>query len=737
MPVYKVRKRTGAIVTFDAVKIMAALQKAFAATGELGKDNIPVLVENIVQWLERKFIDIIPDVEDVQDIAEFILMQEGYIKTAKAYILYREKRAMNRSTRSVVVEVEKTMQEYLDQSDWRVNANANSWYSLGWLILNTSWKVTANYWLSHVYTKNIGDAHRNGDYHIHDLDMFCGYCAGWSLRQLLEEWFNGMPNRIESAPPKNLQAAVNQMINFLGTLQNEWAWAQAFSSFDTYLSPFVHKYEEEIKKDIKTHRFSFSNEEKEQQYISEKTYAYVYQQMQNFVFGLNVPSRWWTQTPFTNITLDWTCPEDLREKALFLWGIQAGSYEKKFGELDREREIINRALIEVYMAWDRKWRAFTFPIPTYNITEDFPWESPEALRIFDMTAKYGLPYFQNFIGSQFKKTKDKEGNDIFVPNENAYKPWAVRSMCCRLQLDLRELIKRGNGLFWSAEMTGSIGVVTLNMARIGHQYKGDIEKYKKRIATLMELAKNALEMKRKVLTEWLERGLYPYTYRYLKTFRNHFSTIGLNGMNESIVNFTEGKEDITTDKWKQFALEILDFMRDMLKEFQEITGNMYNLEATPAEWTTYRFAKEDKKQLPDIIQAGTPENPYYTNSSQLPVEFTNDIFEALDYQNELQCKYTWGTVLHVYMGERVSDAESCKNLVKKIISQYQLPYITITPTFSICPKHGYINWEHDFCPKCDHEIWYMGQKYDLDIRKKYTAGQAKIASLEHALVGVE
>lgn len=737
MPVYKVRKRTGAIVTFDAIKIMAALQKAFLATGELEADSIHILVEGIVQWLEKEFVDTIPDVEDIQDAVEAVLIHHGYAQTAKAYILYREKRAMNRSARSVVVEVEKTMQEYLDQSDWRVNANANSGYSLGWLILNTSGKVTANYWLSHIYTKNIGDAHRNGDYHIHDLDMFCWYCAGWSLRQLLEEWFNGMPNRIESAPPKNLQAAVNQMINFLGTLQNEWAWAQAFSSFDTYLSPFVHKYEEEVRKDIEIHGFSFSDSEKQEQYISEKTYTYVYQQMQNFIFGLNVPSRWWTQTPFTNITLDWTCPDDLKEKALFLWGLQAGWYIKKFGELDRERGIINKALIEVYTAWDRKWRAFTFPIPTYNITEDFPWESPEVLSIFDMTAKYWLPYFQNFIGSQFKKTKNDKGNNILVPNENAYKPWAVRSMCCRLQLDLRELIKRGNGLFGSAEMTGSIGVVTLNMARIGHQYKWDKEGYKKRISTLMELAKNSLEMKRKVLTEWLERWLYPYTYRYLKTFRNHFSTIGLNGMNESILNFTEGEEDITTEQWKEFALEILDFMRDILKEFQEITGNMYNLEATPAEGTTYRFAKEDKKQLPDIIQAGTSENPYYTNSSQLPVEFTNDIFEALDYQNELQCKYTWGTVLHVYMGERVSDAESCKNLVKKIISQYQLPYITITPTFSICPKHGYINWEHDFCPKCDHEIWYTGKKYDLDTREKYTADQDKMTTLEHALIGAE
>lgn len=378
---------------------------------------------------------------------------------------------------------------------------------------------------------------------------------------------------------------------------------------------------------------------------------------------------------------------------------------KKYGELDKERAIINRALIEVYAAGDYRGRAFTFPIPTYNITEDFPWEDPAVDAIFAMTGKYGLPYFQNFIGSQYKRVRDEEGNITRVENADAYKPGAVRSMCCRLQLDLRELLKRGNGLFGSAEMTGSIGVVTINMARIGYNYQGDIEGFKKQVEHLMVLARESLELKRKELTKWLKSGLYPYTYRYLKSFRNHFSTIGLNGMNEAILNFTGGKDDISSETGKQFATEILDFMRDILKKYQEETGNMYNLEATPAEGTTYRFAREDKKQHPDIIQAGTPDNPYYTNSSQIPVDYTDDAFEALESQNDLQCKYTGGTVLHLYMGEKL-ETEQCKVFVRRVIENYQLPYITVTPTFSICPKHGYINGEHDYCPKCDEEIGY-------------------------------
>jgi ribonucleoside-triphosphate reductase len=648
----------------------------------------------------------------------------------KNYILYREKRRETRNDKNIVIEVWQSMEEYLEKSDWRVNANANSWYSLWWMILNISWKVTANYWLSHVYPAEIWNLHRTADLHIHDLDMFCWYCAGWSLRALLEEWFNGSDNRIDSAPAKNLQAAVNQMINFLWTLQNEWAWAQAFSSFDTYLAPFVHKYKKEVKNELKELWVEFKDKKAKKDFIYKKVYSYVYQQMQNFIFGLNVPSRWWTQTPFTNITLDLVCPEDLKEKSLFLGWIDNWYYEKKYSELEYEMNIINQALIDVYIKWDNKGRVFTFPIPTYNITEDFPWESKLTDSLFEMTAKYWIPYFQNFVWSQFKRQKQKDGSVVKVRNPDAYTPWAVRSMCCRLQLDLTQLEKRWWGLFWSAEMTWSIWVVTINMARIWYNYKNDKNWFKQQVLYLMQQAKVSLELKRKIISKWLKSGLYPYTYRYLRSFRNHFSTIWLNGMNESILNFTSWKEDISTKWWKDFATEIIDLMREELTQYQEETGNLYNLEATPAEWTTYRFAKEDKKQIPDIIQAGTKEAPYYTNSSQLPVWFTDDAFEALDQQNELQCKYTWWTVLHLYMWERLTNSESCKQFVKSVIWNYQLPYITITPTFSICPKHWYIDWEHDFCPKCDDEIWFEGQKFDLENREIYTDNEAKMNNMK-------
>lgn len=729
MAIYKVRKRNWAIVTFDRSKIEEALRKAIEASGWKDFSEVNFLTDEVCDRVEVVTGKNIPDIEVIQDKVEEILIKHGHDTVAKNYIIYRQKRTEARHDRDVVVEVGKTMDEYLDQTDWRVNANANSGYSLGWLILNVSGKVTANYWLSHVYPAEIGNCHRNGDYHIHDLDMFCWYCAWWSLRQLLEEWFNGAPNRIESSPPKNLQAAVNQMINFLGTLQNEWAWAQAFSSFDTYMAPFVHKLEEEIRNDIIKFEMVFPNDEVREKYIEEKVYKNVYQNLQNFVFGLNVPSRWWTQTPFTNITLDWVCPEDLADKALYLGGYDKWLYKKKYSELQKEMDLINKALIEIYTAGDSKWRVFTFPIPTYNITEDFNWDAPNTDLLFEMTAKYGLPYFQNFIWSQYKREKNTEGHMETVRNKDAYTPWAVRSMCCRLQLDLKELLKRWNGLFGSAEMTWSIWVVTLNLARIGYNYAGDKEWYKARIEYMMQLAKTSLELKREELTKWLERWFYPYTYRYLKSFRNHFSTIWLNWLNESIRNFTGWKEDISTKAWMEFATEILEFMRDRLKSFQEETGNLYNLEATPAEWTTYRFAREDKKQMPDILQAWTQEAPYYTNSSQLPVWFTDDAFEALEYQNNLQCKYTWGTVLHLYMWERLSDATACKNLVKKVITNYQLPYITISPTFSICPKHWYIAWEFDYCPKCDAENWFHGQKLDLDSRTKYTEDPTKLDEL--------
>ncbi|MDD5769979.1 MAG: ribonucleoside triphosphate reductase [Candidatus Gracilibacteria bacterium] len=720
MAIFKVKKRNGNIVSFDSEKIKKAVKNAIIASGGNDFSNLDNITKDIILNIEKLSISI-PEVETIQDIVEETLIKQGHDSIAKKYILYREQRRINRETGKITIEVGNTMEEYLHKSDWRVQANANSGYSLGGLILNTSGKVTANYWLSHVYPEEIGNLHRNGDYHIHDLDMFCGYCAGWSLRQLLELGFNGLPNRIESAPAKNLQAVVNQMINFLGTLQNEWAGAQAFSSFDTYLAPFVHKYKESIEKEFEDLGVKFENEKSKKDYIYKKTYKYVYQQMQNFIFGLNVPSRWGTQTPFTNITLDLTCPEDLKDKALFLGGINAGYYKKKFGELQEEMNIINKALVEVYITGDAKGNVFTFPIPTYNITEDFDWNNEIVDNIFEMTAKYGIPYFQNFVGSQFKKIKDENGKITKIRNPDAYTPGAVRSMCCRLQLNLNELLKRGNGLFGSAEMTGSIGVVTINLARIGYNTKGNKEEFKQRILFLMENAKNSLELKRKELAKWLEAGLYPYTKRYLHSFRNHFSTIGINGMNEAILNFTSGKENITSKFGKDFALEILDIMREKLKQYQEETGNLYNLEATPAEGTTYRFAREDKKQIPNIIQAGTQEAPYYTNSTQLPVGFTDDAFEALEYQNELQCKYTGGTVLHLYLGEKITDGKTCKNFVKKVLENYSLPYITITPTFSICPKHGYISGEHDFCPRCDEEIGYTGEKQDIETRKIYTA----------------
>ena len=726
MAIYKVRKRNWAIIDFDINKIEHAIKKAIEAVGGTDFKDVPGLAKKVSKEVEKKVGKEIPNVEAIQDTVEQILVKEGHDTVAKAYILYRQKRSESRAQESVVVEVGKTMDEYLDQSDWRVNANSNQWYSLGGLILNISGKVIANYWLSHVYPADIGTAHRTGDFHIHDLDMFSWYCAGRSLRQLLEEGFNGLTNRVQSAPPKNLQAAVNQMINFFWTLQNEWAWAQAFSSFDTYLAPFVHKYRVEQEKELDDMGMKFESPEAKKTFVNKKVYKYVTQQMQNFIFGLNVPSRWGTQTPFTNITLDWTCPEDLKEKSLMLWGIEKWYYPKKFSELEEEMKLINRVLIEVYTAGDWTGSVFTFPIPTYNVTEDFPRDDPDIDLLFEMTAKYGIPYFQNFVGSQFKVTKDKDGNVSKVDNPDAYKPGAVRSMCCRLQLDLTQLEKRWWGLFGSAEMTGSIWVVTINMARIGYNFKGDKEGFKNQVRYLMNLAKISLELKRKEITKRLDAWLYPYTKRYLHSFRNHFSTIGLNGMNEAIQNFTNGKEDITTEAGKKFATEILDFMRDALKQYQEETENLYNLEATPAEWTTYRFAKEDRKQIPEIIQAGTHDAPYYTNSTQLPVGYTDDPFEALEQQNDLQCKYTGGTVLHLYMGERVSNAQACKQLVKKVISNYQLPYITISPVFSICPKHGYVVGEHDYCPKCDKELGYSWDEFNIDIRQKHTSDPDKL-----------
>ncbi|MBB5320071.1 ribonucleoside-triphosphate reductase [Marinobacter oulmenensis] len=555
-----------------------------------------------------------------------------------------------------LLDISATVREYLHRSDWRVNANANQGYSLGGLILNTAGKVIANYWLNEVYTPAIGQAHRDADIHIHDLDMLSGYCAGWSLRTLLHEGLNGVPGKVEAAPPKHLSSAIGQMVNFLGTLQNEWAGAQAFSSFDTYLAPFVRK--------------------------DTLDYDAVRQCIQEFVYNLNVPSRWGTQTPFTNITFDWVCPKDLREQIPVIGGEEMPF---SYGDLQAEMDMINRAYIDVMTAGDSMGRVFTFPIPTYNITRDFDWQSDNALRLFEMTARYGLPYFQNFLNSDLE-------------------PNMVRSMCCRLQLDLRELLKRGNGLFGSAEQTGSLGVVTVNCARLGYLHKGDKAALIARLGGLMDLARDSLETKRQVIGQQMLEGLFPYTKRYLGTLRNHFSTIGVNGLNEMVRNFTDDREDISTEWGRGFALELLDHVRERMKQYQEETGHLYNLEATPAEGTTYRFAKEDRKRFSGILQAGTDEAPYYTNSSQLPVGFTDDPFEALDLQDDLQARYTGGTVLHLYMRERISDAATCGRFVKTVLENYRLPYITVTPTFSICPVHGYLNGEHEFCPKCDEQL---------------------------------
>ena len=559
---------------------------------------------------------------------------------------------MDKVSQRVTIDALSTVDEYLDRSDWRVNANANQDYSLGGLILNSAGKTIANYWLSSVYSADEGRAHREGDYHIHDLDMLAGYCAGWSLRRLLEEGFNGVSGAISSAPPKHFSSACGQIVNFLGTLQNEWAGAQAFSSFDTYMAPFIRP--------------------------DNMTLEQVKQQVQELIYNLNVPSRWGSQCPFTNLTFDWTCPPDIADNHPFI-GEEVCDFT--YGDLQVEMDMVNCAYMEVMMEGDADGRVFTFPIPTYNMTKDFDWDSPNADLLFAMTAKYGLPYFQNFINSELD-------------------PGMIRSMCCRLQLDLRELLKRGNGLFGSAELTGSIGVVTLNMARLGYLHKGDEEGLLARVDYLMDLAKSTLEKKRAKVSELMDQGLYPYSKRYLGHLNNHFSTIGVNGMNEMVRNFTDDRLDLTDPEGHAMTVRVLDHVRERLVAFQEETGNMYNLEATPAEGTTYRFAKEDRKRYPDILQAGTEAEPYYTNSSQLPVGYTEDAFEALEQQADLQSMYTGGTVLHLYMNEKMTSAQACKKLVRRALTNFHLPYITITPTFSICPIHGYLAGEHLTCEKC-------------------------------------
>lgn len=615
------------------------------------------------------------------------------------------------------VDCSEAISEYISGSDWRIKANANTGYSNAGLINNVAGKIIANFWLDEVYNPEEGQAHRNGDVHIHDLDCLTGYCAGWSLRALLNEGFNGVGGRVSSNPPRHFREALGQMSNFLGILQSEWAGAQAFSSFDTYLAPYVFSDQlnfKEVKKAIR-----------------------------QFVYNLNVPARW-GQSPFTNITLDIVVPEDLQtqfpshndlhlfknvENEQLLQKAQQRDMglrsleDMTFKHFEPEMEMINIAYYEVMTEGDSTGQPFTFPIPTVNITEDFDWDSKVANAIFENTAKVGSSYFQNFVGSQWMTNENGER----VRNPEAYSPGAVRSMCCRLQLDLRELLKRGNGLFGSAEMTGSLGVVTLNMARLGYRFKGNYEGLIDEVNRLMDISKSTLEKKRIFSQKMYDRGLYPYTSRYLPFFRNHFSTIGVNGMNEMVRNFTNDEHDITDEQGIQISLDILDHMRERLVGYQEETGNLYNLEATPAEGTTYRFAKEDKKHFPEIIQAGSGENIYYTNSSQIPADHTEDPFEALELQNRLQCKYTGGTVLHLYMNEKLSNAEACKKFVKKVISNYQLPYITVTPVFSVCDTHGYLDGEQPECPTCGDKtkVWtrVMGYFRPVDSFNKGKQGE--------------
>jgi len=966
----RVRKRDGSEMAFDAERIRSAIARAGRATGELDEKVADRLCAQVIRVLSHgRFAGGVPDIERIQDLVEQSLIGADYIETARAYIAYRAQHQRLREDRRTLVDVAAAVNEYLDRADWRVSANANQGYSLGGLILNTSGKMIANYWLNHVYPPEVGQAHREGDIHVHDLDMLSGYCAGWSLRTLLHEGLNGVPGKVEAGPPRHMSSAVGQIVNFLGTLQNEWAGAQAFSSFDTYMAPFVRKdrlpYEQvrqyvqeliynlnvpsrwgtqcvdveteclteqgwrrydaigpgeriltfdcdcsrleylepltikaydfdgemfvlrnrtqeqwitpghrvlrkrfnsddcyvleeieqvarlkspvivpnawetpstqeieddlvillawtvaegnidlsegrcrislfqstlnegntaEIEQALGRLGYSYHRGERTGTYSNAPVYRYrlnkegsdalrahldgkrtpamirslsarqirlyldtyvkgdgnveasgrtriytkdaenlnrlqelcvlggygstVYRRLDTGVLVLNLirnretciqnisrepyKGKVWCpttrngtfvarrrgktfitgNTPFTNLTFDWICPEDLREQIPVIGGEEMPF---GYGELQAEMDLINRAYIEVMTAGDAKGRVFTFPIPTYNITPDFPWESENTERLFAMTAKYGLPYFQNFLNSDL------------TPN-------MVRSMCCRLQLDLRELLKRGNGLFGSAEQTGSLGVVTVNCARLGYLHRGDEPGLLRRLDELLEIARNSLEIKRKVIQRHIDAGLFPYTKRYLGTLRNHFSTIGVNGINEMIRNLTHDTDDITTEAGHAIACRLLDHVRARMLAFQEQTEHMYNLEATPAEGTTYRLAREDLKRFPGILQAGTPERPYYTNSSQLPVGCTDDPFQALEMQDELQRKYTGGTVMHLYMNERISSPEACKRLVRRALERFRLPYLTISPTFSICPTHGYLEGEHEFCPKCDREL---------------------------------
>ncbi len=695
-----VKKRDGQVVEFDILKIEEAIMKAFEASGKsYNKEIIELLALRVTAAFSDKVVKGVVSVEDIQDSVEVVLIQASYVDVAKSYILYRKQHEKMRNMKSTYLDYKSTVNNYLKINDWRVKENSTVTYSVGGLILSNSGAITANYWLSEIYDPEIEEAHRNADIHIHDLSMLTGYCAGWSLKQLIVEGLGGVPGKITSAPAAHLSTLCNQMTNFLGIMQNEWAGAQAFSSFDTYLAPFVK--------------------------VDNLSYKEVKQCIQSFIYGVNTPSRWGTQAPFTNITLDWTVPNDMAELNAIVGGKEQNF---KYKDCVEEMRLVNKAFIEIMIEGDANGRGFQYPIPTYSITKDFDWSPTENNKLlFEMTAKYGTPYFSNYINS------DMEPSD-------------VRSMCCRLRLDLRELRKKSGGFFGSGESTGSIGVVTINMPRIAYLAKDETDFYE-RLEKMMNLAARSLKIKRKVITRLLDEGLYPYTKRYLGTFDNHFSTIGLVGMNEACLNAKWLKKDLSNEESQIFTKNVLNFMREKLSDYQEQYGDLYNLEATPAESTSYRLARHDRKQFPNIITATEKGNtPYYTNSSHLPVGFTSDVFTALDIQDELQTLYTSGTVFHVFLGQKLPSWEASAKLVRKIAENYRLPYYTLSPTYSICQSHGYLDGEQNKCPICGRKTevysritgyyrpvqnWNDGKAEEFKNRKTYDIATSVLHKNHH------
>ena len=690
---YQVKKRDGKITEFNLQKIAAAITKAFEAKEiETHPDIIDMLALKVTAHFSAKVKDGFVRVEDIQDSVESVLIQAGYSEVAKGYILYRKQREKIRNMKSTVLNYKEIVDNYVNVNDWRVKENSTVTYSVGGLILSNSGAITANYWLSEIYDEEISNAHRNADIHIHDLSMLTGYCAGWSLKQLIQEGLGGVVGKITSAPAKHLSTLCNQMVNFLGIMQNEWAGAQAFSSFDTYLAPFVK--------------------------VDNLSYEQVKKCIESFVYGVNTPSRWGTQSPFTNITLDWTVPNDLAELPAIVGG---KNMDFKYKDCKKEMDLVNKAFLEIMIEGDANGRGFQYPIPTYSITRDFDWSDTENNRLlFEMTSKYGTPYFSNYVNS------DMEPSD-------------VRSMCCRLRLDLRELRKKSGGFFGSGESTGSVGVVTINMPRIAYLSSDEAEFYR-RLDRLMDISARSLSVKRHIITKLLDEGLYPYTKKYLGTFNNHFSTIGLVGMNEAGLNAKWLQADMTHEKTQNFAKEVLNHMRERLADYQELYGDLYNLEATPAESTSYRFAKHDRAQFPEIITATDNGTPYYTNSSHLPVGYTADIFEALDIQDELQTLYTSGTVFHAFLGEKLPSWKAAADLVRKIANNYRLPYYTMSPTYSICKDHGYLAGEQYACPHCGAKTevysritgyyrpvqnWNDGKAQEYKERKVYDIANSK------------